>query len=89
MAHPLSRPIAAWLGLVALATTSLLAPKLLPLALAIAGAKAALVAWAFMRPVHKVVVTVALAFVALIVVGIVADVVTRPYASAYVEPDRS
>lgn len=94
MAHPLPHPITryllAWLGLVVLATVSLfVSGSSLALALAIAAVKAALVGAIFMhlwgsRAVHRIVFLTAVAFIALLVLGVVADVGTRDIASAYV-----
>lgn len=81
-----------WLALVALATLTLFVSRAggLPVALAIAGAKAALVVAFFMhlaggRPIHRVVFVVGIAFLVLLVVGVLADVGTRSLASAYVD----
>jgi len=85
-----------WIALVALATLTLLASRAvtgsggLVLALAIAGAKAALVAAFFMhlaggRPIHRIVFGVAVAFIVLLVLGVLADVGTRSIASSYVD----
>lgn len=86
------RYLAVWLALVALATLTLLVSRTggLPVALAIAIAKAMLVAAFFMhlhgdRPVHRMVFLIAMTFLALLVVGILCDVGTRSLASAYVK----
>lgn len=85
-----------WAVLVALATLSLVASRSvtgdwgLVVALAIAATKAGLVVAFFMhlasgRPLHRIVFAVAIAFVLLLVLGIMADVGTRSTASAYVD----
>jgi len=85
-----------WIMLVALATVTLLASRAvtggwgLVVAFAIAAAKAALVIAFFMhlaggRPVYRIVFAVAITFVLVLVLGILADVGTRSFASAYVD----
>jgi cytochrome c oxidase subunit 4 len=85
-----------WVVLVVLATITLFASQHiaghlgLVIALTIAAAKAGLVACFFMhlaggRPLHRIVFCVAIAFVALLVLGVIADVGVRPLASPYVE----
>jgi cytochrome c oxidase subunit 4 len=85
-----------WLVLVGLATLTLLASRALGggwglvIAGAIAAAKAALVAAFFMhlaggRPIYRLVFAIALGFVMLLVLGVLADVGTRSVASAYVD----
>lgn len=88
--------VAVWAGLVGLATLSLLVSRAvtgglgLGLSLAIAAIKAGLVAAFFMhlrggRPIHRIVFAVAVGFIVLLVLGILADVGTRPLASSYVD----
>ncbi len=101
MAPPVSDPVdrhpsapaylLVWLALVLLATLTLLVSRTggLPVALAIALVKAALVCAFFMhlrggRPIHRVVFVIAMGFIVLLVLGILADVGTRSLASAYV-----
>jgi caa(3)-type oxidase subunit IV len=90
-----ARYVAVWIALVILATITLLASRTLgggwgfALAFAIAGAKAGLVAAFFMdlahgRPVLRIVFAVGVAFVLVLVLGVLADVATRSTASAYV-----
>ena len=86
------RYLAVWLALVALATLTLLVSRTggLPVALVIAIAKAVLVAAFFMhlhgdRPIHRMVFLIAVGFIALIVIGVLADVATRSLASAYIK----
>lgn len=85
-----------WGVLVALATVTLFASRALAggwglvVAFVIATAKAALVVAFFMhlaggRPVYRIVFAVAIAFVVLLVLGILADVGTRSIASSYVD----
>jgi cytochrome c oxidase subunit 4 len=85
-----------WIVLVALATVTLFASRAvtggwgLVVAFAIAAAKAALVIAFFMhlaggRPVYRIVFAVAITFVLVLVLGILADVGTRSFASAYVD----
>jgi cytochrome c oxidase subunit 4 len=88
--------VAVWLALVVLATVTLFLSRAvtggwgLVVALVIATAKALLVVAFFMhlasgRPIHRIVFTVAMAFLVLLVIGILADVGTRSIASAYVD----
>lgn len=88
--------LAVWAALIALATLTLLASRLLGggwglvLAFAIAAAKATLVAAYFMdlargRPVLRIVFAVGVAFVVILVLGVLGDVATRPAASPYVD----
>jgi cytochrome c oxidase subunit 4 len=90
--------IVVWLALVVLATATLLLSFAstdgwgMVIALAIASLKAALVMGFFMhlaygRPVHRLVIAVAIAFVILIIVGVLGDVGTRSVASPYVDLD--
>jgi cytochrome c oxidase subunit 4 len=85
-----------WAALIALATATLLASRVmtggagLAIAFAIAAAKAGLVAAFFMhlaggRPIHRVVFAVGVGFILLLVLGVLADVATRSIASAYVD----
>jgi caa(3)-type oxidase subunit IV len=85
-----------WAALIGLATVTLVASRALGggwgvvVAFAIAGAKAALVAAYFMdlargRPVLRVVFAVAVAFVLVLVLGVLGDVAARPAASPYVD----
>ncbi len=85
-----------WVALVVLATLSLLASRVLDRRLGLAAAltiavlKAGLVAAFFMhlargRPVHRMAFATAIAFVLLLVFGVVADVAARSTASAYVD----
>ena len=85
-----------WIGLLALATLTLFASRAvsgdwgLVVALTIAAAKAGLVIAFFMhlaggRPLHRIVFVVAIAFVMLLVLGILADVGTRSIAGPYVD----
>ena len=87
---------AVWLALVALATITLFASRAvtggwgLLVAFAIASAKAVLVVSYFMhlsggRPIHRIVFSIAMAFLVLLVIGILADVGTRSIASSYVD----
>jgi cytochrome c oxidase subunit 4 len=88
--------ILVWLALVVLATVTLFASRAvtggwgLVIAFAIAAAKAVLVVAFFMhlasgRPIHRIVFAVAIGFLVLLVLGILADVGTRSIASAYVD----
>jgi cytochrome c oxidase subunit 4 len=85
-----------WGALVALATVTLLASRAvgggwgLVVAFAIAAIKAGLVVGFFMhlaggRPIHRIVFAIAVAFVVLLVLGMLADVGTRSIASSYVD----
>jgi cytochrome c oxidase subunit 4 len=85
-----------WAALIVLATFTLFASRAvtggwgLVVALAVASAKAGLVVAYFMhlatgRPIYRVVFLLAVAFLVLIVVGILADVGTRSAASSYVD----
>jgi cytochrome c oxidase subunit 4 len=85
-----------WLALIVLATLTLFASRAvtggwgLVVALAIAGAKALLVLAFFMhlaggRPVHRLTFAAAMAFLVLLVLGVLADVGTRSIASSYVD----
>jgi cytochrome c oxidase subunit 4 len=85
-----------WLALVILATVTLFASRAvgggwgLVVAFAIAAAKAVLVVAFFMhlaggRPIHRIVFAIAVGFLVLLVLGILADVGTRSIASAYVD----
>ena len=85
-----------WGVLAALATVTLFASRAvaggwgLLIAGAIAAAKAALVVAFFMhlaggRPIYRIVFAVAIAFVVLLILGILADVGTRSVASSYVD----
>jgi cytochrome c oxidase subunit IV len=85
-----------WLALVILATVTLFASRAvgggwgLVVAFVIAAAKAVLVVAFFMhlasgRPIHRIVFAVAVGFLVLLVLGILADVGTRSIASAYVD----
>lgn len=80
-----------WLALVALATLALFVSSTgLAIALAIGAAKAVLVAAFFMhlahgQPVHRLAFALAVIFLALLVLGVAADVATRDFASAYVD----
>ncbi|HEU4728595.1 MAG TPA: cytochrome C oxidase subunit IV family protein [Kofleriaceae bacterium] len=87
---------AVWLALVVLATVTLLLSRAvtggwgLLVAFAIAAAKAGLVVAFFMhlaggRPIYRIVFAIAIAFLLLLVLGILADVGTRSIASAYVD----
>jgi hypothetical protein len=84
------RYVLTWLALVALATASLfVSGSSIALSLAIAAVKAAIVAAIFMhlwgsRPVHRIVLITAVAFIVLLVLGVVADVGTRDIAGPYV-----
>jgi len=92
--------VVVWVVLAVLATLSLLA-SYAPLgdwnvivAFAIATLKAALVFGFFMHllhgpPLHRIVIVVALCFVALIILGVLADVATRSVASPYVDDVQS
>jgi cytochrome c oxidase subunit 4 len=88
--------VAVWVVLVVLATVTLFASRAvtggwgLVVAFAIAAAKAALVVAFFMhlaggRPIFRIVFVIAMAFLALLVLGILADVGTRSIASSYVD----
>ncbi len=83
-----------WLALASLATLSLLASYAhlgdwnVVFAFAIATVKAGLVFAVFMHlmhgpPLHRIVIVVAMCFVALIILGVLADVATRSVASPY------
>jgi caa(3)-type oxidase subunit IV len=85
-----------WAELVALATITLFASRALGggwgliVAAAIAVAKAALVVTRFMhltreRPALRLVFAIAVGFVAILVLGVLADVGARDAASAYVD----
>lgn len=91
-----SHYVAVWAALVVLATVTLIASRVVPggaglvVAFAVAAAKAALVLAFFMhlahgRPVHRVVFAIAVGFILLLVLGVLADVGTRSLASAYVD----
>lgn len=88
--------VAVWLALVALATVTLFASRAvtggwgLVVALVIATAKAVLVVAFFMhlaggRPIHRIAFAIAMGFLVLLVLGILADVGTRSIASSYVD----
>ncbi|HEX2687662.1 MAG TPA: cytochrome C oxidase subunit IV family protein [Kofleriaceae bacterium] len=88
--------VAVWLALVGLATATLFASRAvtggwgLVVAFAIAAAKAVLVIAYFMhlsggRPIYRIAFVVAVAFLVLLVLGILADVGTRSVASSYVD----
>src|SRR5262245_925139 len=85
-----------WIALVVLATVTLFASRAvtggcgLVVAFAIATAKAALVVAFFMhlasgRPIYRIVFIVAMSFLVLLVLGLLADVATRSIASPYVD----
>jgi cytochrome c oxidase subunit IV len=85
-----------WIVLVVLATVTLFASRAvtggwgLVVAFAIASAKAALVIAFFMhlasgRPIHRIVFVTAMAFLVLLVIGMLSDVGTRSIASSYVD----
>lgn len=82
--------------LVVLATATLIASRVVTggagpvISFAIAAAKAGLVLACFMhlasgRPVHRVIFAIAMGFLVLLVLGVLADVGTRSLASAYVD----
>lgn len=88
--------VVVWIALIVLATVSLLLSDVvvgsggLALSLIIATIKAALVAAFFMhlahgRAVHRMAFAVAIAFLLLLVLGVIADVGTRSIASVYVD----
>jgi cytochrome c oxidase subunit 4 len=88
--------VAVWIALVVLATATLFLSRAvtggwgLVLALVIATTKAVLVVAFFMhlasgRPIHRIVFTIAMAFLVLLVIGMLADVGTRSIASSYVD----
>jgi len=88
--------VAVWLALVVLATATLFLSRAvtggwgLVIALGIASAKAVLVAAFFMhlasgRPIHRIVFAVAIGFLVLLVIGVLADVGTRAVAGPYVD----
>ena len=88
--------VAVWLALVVLATATLFLSRAvtggwgLIVALVIASVKAVLVAAFFMhlasdRPTHRIVFAVAIGFLVLLVIGVLADVGTRSIASSYVD----
>src|SRR6185436_19823734 len=88
--------VAVWLALVVLATITLFASRAvtggwgLVVAFAIAATKAILVIAYFMhlsggRPIHRIVFSIAMAFLVLLVIGILADVGTRSIAGPYVD----
>lgn len=85
-----------WLALVVLATATLFGSRAitggwgLVVAFIIAVSKAVLVAAFFMhlsggRPIHRIVFAIAMAFLTLLVIGVLADVGTRSIASSYVD----
>jgi cytochrome c oxidase subunit IV len=85
-----------WAVLVVLATVTLFASRAvtggwgLVVAFAIASAKAVLVVAFFMhlaggRPIYRIVFAIAVAFLLLLVFGVLADVGTRSIASSYVD----
>src|SRR5262245_31870167 len=85
-----------WIALVVLATVTLFASRAitggwgLVVAFTIAAAKAVLVVAFFMhlaggRPIYRIAFTIAVAFLILLVLGILADVGTRSIASSYVD----
>jgi cytochrome c oxidase subunit 4 len=84
-----------WFVLIVLATASLFVSNVIPggslaISIAIAAVKAALVAAFFMhlahgRPVHRMAFVAALAFFLLLMLGVIADIGTRSFASAYVD----
>jgi cytochrome c oxidase subunit 4 len=87
---------AVWIVLIVLATVTLFASRAvtggwgLVVAFAIAAAKAALVVAFFMhlaggRPIYRIVFTIAMAFLVLLVIGVLADVGTRSIAGPYVD----
>ncbi len=87
--------VVVWLALAALAATSLLASLAslgdwnVIVAFAIAAVKAVLVLGVFMHlaygpPLHRLVIAVAVGFVVLIILGVLADVGTRSVAGPYV-----
>lgn len=88
--------VVVWLALVVLATVTLFLSRAvtgdwgLVVALVIATAKAVLVAAFFMhlasgRPTYRIVFAVAMGFLVLLVIGMLADVATRSVASPYVD----
>jgi cytochrome c oxidase subunit 4 len=88
--------VVVWLALVVLATGTLLASRAigggagLVIAALVAAAKAGLVLAFFMhlahgRPIHRLIFALAMGFLILLVVGVLADVGTRAFASAYVD----
>jgi len=85
-----------WLALVVLATVTLFASRAvtggwgLLVAFAIATTKAVLVVAYFMhlrggRPIYRIAFTIAMGFLVLLVIGVLADVATRSIASSYVD----
>lgn len=85
-----------WLVLVVLATVTLFASRAvtggwgLVVAFAIATTKAVLVVAYFMhlahgRPIYRIAFAIAMAFLVLLVIGVLADVATRSIASSYVD----
>ena len=85
-----------WIALVVLATVTLFASRAvtggwgLLVAFAIASVKAVLVIAFFMhlasgRPIHRIVFITAMAFLALLVIGVLSDVGTRTIAGPYVD----
>lgn len=85
-----------WLALVVLATVTLIASRAvtggwgLVVAFAIATTKAVLVVAYFMhlasgRPIYRIVFSIAMGFLVLLVIGVLADVATRSIASSYVD----
>jgi cytochrome c oxidase subunit 4 len=88
--------IIVWIALVVLATITLLVTGApignwsIVIAIVIAITKAALVVMYFMhlkhgRPLHRMVFLIAIGFLVLVVIGLLADVGTRSLASAYAE----
>ncbi len=86
----MTRYLLTWIVLIALATLSLfVSGSSIALSLAIAALKAGLVGAFFMHlwgsaAVHRIVFVTALAFIVLLVLGVVADVGTRDLAGPYV-----
>jgi cytochrome c oxidase subunit 4 len=85
-----------WIALVVLATVTLFASRAvtggwgLAVAFAIATAKAVLVVAYFMhlaggKPIYRIVFSIAMGFLVLLVIGVLADVGTRSIASSYVD----
>jgi caa(3)-type oxidase subunit IV len=88
--------VAVWIALIVLATATLFLSRAvsggpgLVVAFVIATTKAVLVVAYFMhlaggRAVHRIVFATAMAFLVLLVIGILADVATRPYSGPDVD----
>jgi caa(3)-type oxidase subunit IV len=88
--------VAVWIALIVLATATLFLSRAitggpgLVVAFVIATGKAVLVIAYFMhlaggRPIHRIAFSTAMAFLVLLVIGVLADVATRPYSGPDVD----